>query len=69
MLSNFPIELFISDEAPVTRLMGPKQDNPVLGMLIDESLPVPARKGILVDVNIKPGDLRTVQRIKSLVNT
>jgi NTE family protein len=69
MLSNFPIELFISDEAPVTKLMGPKQDNPVLGLLIDESLPVPARKGILVDINIKPGELKTVQRIKRLVDT
>jgi predicted acylesterase/phospholipase RssA len=69
MLSNFPIELFISDEAPVTRLMGPKQDNPVLGLLIDETLAVPVKRGILVDVNIKPGELRTVQRIKRLVNT
>jgi predicted acylesterase/phospholipase RssA len=69
MLSNFPIELFISDEAPVTRLMGPKQDNPVLGLLIDESLAVPAKKGILVDINIKPGELRTVQRMKRLINT
>jgi predicted acylesterase/phospholipase RssA len=69
MLSNFPIELFISDEAPVTRLMGPKQDNPVLGLLIDETLPVPVKRGILIDVNIKPGELRTVQRIKRLVNT
>jgi predicted acylesterase/phospholipase RssA len=69
MLSNFPIELFISDEAPVTRLMGPKQDNPVMGLLIDETLAVPAQRGILIDVNIKPGELRTVQRIKRLVNT
>ncbi|MBP1727507.1 MAG: hypothetical protein H6Q51_2805 [Deltaproteobacteria bacterium] len=66
VLSNFPIELFISDEPQVTKVMGPKQDAAVLGLLIDESLPVPlvARKrGILVDVNVKPGELRTVQRI------
>ncbi len=69
MLSNFPIELFISSEAPVTKLMGPKQDNPVLGLLIDEALPVPVKRGILIDVNIKPGELRTVQRIMRLVNT
>ncbi len=37
LLSNFPIELFISDAPQVTRLMGPKQDNPILGFLIDES--------------------------------
>jgi predicted acylesterase/phospholipase RssA len=69
MLSNFPIELFISDEPQVSKLMGPKQDNPVLGLLIDESLAVPAKKGFLVDVNIKPGELKTVQRLKRLVNT
>jgi NTE family protein len=72
VLSNFPIELFISDEPQVTKLMGPKQDAAVLGLLIDESLPVPpvARKrGILVDVKVKPGELRTVQRITRLIDT
>jgi hypothetical protein len=72
VLSNFPIELFISDEPQVTKLMGPKQGAAVLGLLIDESLPVPpvARKrGILVDVNVKPGGLRTVQRITRLIDT
>jgi predicted acylesterase/phospholipase RssA len=70
MLSNFPIELFISDEPQVTRLMGPKQDNPVLGLLIDESLPVgPAKRGLLVDIDVKPGELKTVQRFKRLIDT
>jgi len=72
MLSNFPIELFISDEPQVTRLMGPKGTNPVLGLLIDESLPVTAtrgEKGLLVDINVKPGELRTVQRLSRLANT
>lgn len=72
LLSNFPLELFISDEPHVTELMGPKQDNPVLGLLIDESLPVPpiaADDGLLVDVDVKPAELRTVQRIMRLVNT
>ena len=72
MLSNFPIELFISDESQVTRLMGPKGTNPVLGLLIDESLPVTAtrgEKGLLVDINVKPGELRTVQRLSCLANT
>ena len=68
LLSNFPIELFISDEPQVTKLMGPKQEIPVLGLLIDESLSVPAKKG-LVDVYIKPGELKTVQRLKHLVDT
>jgi len=72
LLSNFPIELFISDEPQVTRLMGQKGKNPVLGLLIDESLPVIATrgaKGLLVDVNVKPGELRTVQRLCRLANT
>jgi NTE family protein len=72
LLSNFPIELFISDEPQVTRLMGPEGTNPVLGLLIDESLPVIANrgaKGLLVDVNVKPGELRTVQRLSRLANT
>ena len=37
MLSNFPLELFISGEPQVTNVMGPKQQNPVLGLMIDES--------------------------------
>ena len=72
LLSNFPIELFISDEPQVTRLMGPKGTNPVLGLLIDESLPVIATRGargLLVDINVKPGELRTVQRLSRLANT
>lgn len=70
LLSNFPIELFISDEQQVVKLMGPKKGNPVLGMLIDEHLPVPMPKarGLIVDVNIKPGELRTVQRLQRLAN-
>jgi len=71
VLSNFPIELFISDEPQVVRLMGPKTESQVLGLLIDERLPVPAAegKGIFVDVDIKPGELRTVQRLQRLANT
>lgn len=71
MLSNFPIELFLSDAPQVTRLMGPKTDDPVQGWLIDESLPVPqlAARGILVDIDIRPGELRTVQRLRRLVDT
>jgi predicted acylesterase/phospholipase RssA len=71
MLSNFPIELFISDAPQVTRLMGPKSDAPILGFLIDESQMVqrPAVPRSLVRVNIDPYQLKTVQRILRLVNT
>ena len=43
LLSNFPIELFISDLKTVTDVMGDKTSGQVLGMLIDETLPVPWR--------------------------
>ena len=72
LLSNFPIELFVSDAAQVTRLMGPKGADPVLGLLIDESLAVPpsrGARGLLVDINVKPGELRTVKRLCRLANT
>lgn len=67
LLSNFPIELFIADAPQVTKLMGPKTGSPVLGMLIDEKLEV--TKGLLVRIHIKPGELRTVQRLGRLVDT
>ena len=67
LLSNFPIELFISDAPQVTKLMGPKKDTTVLGLLIDEKLPV--AKGLFVRINIRPGELKTVQRLRRLVDT
>lgn len=71
LLSNFPIELFISDAPQVTRLMGPKGKDPILGFLIDESQLVqrPAVPRGLVRVDIDPYQLSTVQRILRLVNT
>jgi predicted acylesterase/phospholipase RssA len=69
LLSNFPIELFISDAPQVTKLMGPKTGIPVLGMLIDEKLSVSKAKGLFVRIDIKPGELRTVQRLRRLVDT
>lgn len=39
--SSFPIELFFSDLPQVKALVGEKQTPHVLGLLIDESLPVP----------------------------
>jgi predicted acylesterase/phospholipase RssA len=71
MLSNFPIELFISDAPHVVRLMGPKPDTPPIGLLIDERLPVapPAARGMFVDVTVKPAELQSVQRLRRLVDT
>jgi NTE family protein len=69
VLSNFPIELFISREPHVVKLMGPAGAHPVLGMLIDERLPVATAKGVFVTIDIKPGELRTVQRLQRLIDT
>ena len=41
VLSNFPIELFVSAEPHVTSLMGEKRSKSVMGLLIDETLEVP----------------------------
>jgi NTE family protein len=73
VLSNFPIELLISDEAQVTRLMGAKGADPVLGMLIDEGMAVPPppsdSRGQLLEVDIQVTELRVVKRLMNLVDT
>lgn len=74
VLSNFPLELFISREPHVARLMGPGGTSPVLGLLIDDSLPVPPLDGgdeheLLVTLAVKPAELRMVQRISRLMDT
>jgi predicted acylesterase/phospholipase RssA len=70
MLSNFPLELFISGAPQVTKVMGPKQDTPVLGLMIDESMEVPgAGSGAAAK---RPGALAEfalVTRIGRLVDT
>jgi predicted acylesterase/phospholipase RssA len=72
LLSNFPIELFISDLKTVTEVMGDKTNQNVLGLLIDENLPVPGTKSSKGDTNKGKFDinqLATVQRINHLINT
>jgi predicted acylesterase/phospholipase RssA len=70
LLSNFPLELFISNEPQVIALMGAKHNDPVLGLLIDESLPVSSAEPELpVDTHPKRAELPTVERILRLVNT
>ncbi len=71
LLSNFPIELLVSNEPEVTAVMGPRDDNPVLGFLIDEQIevpgapPAPQQAGIPAQI----GELRTAQRLKGLLDT
>jgi len=70
MLSNFPIELLVSKAVTVTSVMGPDPSQHVLGLLIDESLPVPgAETAVQAAKSFSLGELRTVQRLANLVNT
>lgn len=72
MLSNFPIELLVSEAPQVTAVMGPKRGENVLGFLIDESLPVPgapAKAAAAQAEALSLGRLRTVQRLQRLINT
>lgn len=71
LLSNFPIELFISPEPHVTDMMGPKRHANIVGFLIDESLPVQDAPGSAPagDGGLSLGQLATVQRIQRLVDT
>ena len=71
LLSNFPIELFVSSDPFITSMMGEKTESEPLGLLIDESQPVegapapPAEAQAGLDL----GQLQIVQRIGRLVNT
>lgn len=41
LLSNFPLELFVSDLPTVTAVMGEKQSDEILGLLLDDDTPIP----------------------------
>lgn len=70
LLSNFPIELFVSRAAPVVNVMGEDTSENVLGMLIDEKMEVPgADSAAKSPTEFGVGNLQTVQRISNLVNT
>lgn len=73
LLSSFPLELFVSKSPQVTAVMGPKTVNSVLGMLIDETAEVadapPATSAGGGGAMSALGKLRTVNRIRSLVDT
>jgi predicted acylesterase/phospholipase RssA len=73
LLSNFPLELFVSNAPQVTAVMGDKKAEQVLGLIIDESLPVPGappRPGSDEPSPLAPlSELRTIQRLRALVDT
>lgn len=72
LLSNFPIELFISQDKDVQELMGtPKQGSTVLGFLIDETQPVSEEEEQTQPESRQPSvtDVQIVKRLLNLVDT
>jgi NTE family protein len=71
LLSNFPLELFLSSEQTVVETMGPSTSERLLGMLIDETLGVPRAPGPRARpaTGIDLGRLPAVKRVGNLVNT
>lgn len=70
LLSNFPIELFLSDLPHVTAVMGDRRSEHVLGFLIDERKEVPGAPAA-TDGQKGPSfaQLATVQRVRRLIDT
>ena len=72
LLSNFPIELFVSSAAHITAVMGKKHGEDVLGLLIDESKPVAAQTVHNTEpapTKLDVSQLQVVRRILRLVDT
>ena len=72
LLSNFPIELFLSSDREVLEVMGShKPDVQVLGMLIDETKAVTkSDKSVKSDVDkLSPTDVQLVKRLLNLIDT
>ena len=70
LLSNFPIELFLSSDPYVVSLMGPKTSQGMLGLLIDETMVVPgAITGDPDETGGTLADLPPVERIIGLIDT
>jgi predicted acylesterase/phospholipase RssA len=71
LLSNFPIELFLSNDPHVISLMGPKTSQGVLGMLIDETLSVDGATDLTPRTPpvVRFADLPPAQRIMGLIDT
>lgn len=69
-VSNFPIELFLSESDSVTEIMGEPSGN-VLGFLLDESKEVPDAPPhtALDEEGVAIGDWGTVQRVAGLADT
>lgn len=71
LLSNFPIELLISNDPHILAVMGPQQqrsdlNDHVLGLLIDESLELPESRSLSFTEAV--AESQAIRRIKGLVN-
>lgn len=70
LLSNFPIELFLSNLKDVTSVMGEKVSENVLGFLIDDDQELSNPQELsATEIEMKLSQLQTVQRLSRLVNT
>ncbi len=74
LLSGFPIALLVSRQPEVTAVMGDKRSLNVLGLLIDERLPLPGAATQTTAAPVAPaglslGNLATAQRAARLINT
>lgn len=69
LLSNFPIELFLSSDPHVTAIMGHRTSDGVMGLLIDESLPVTEDDRLAAPAPPGLSALPPAARIMGLVDT
>jgi len=69
LLSNFPIALFMADSPDVAAVVGSAQSKNILGLLIDEAIPVTKRPAGGETRGFAIGGLRTVQRLQRLIDT
>jgi len=69
LLSNFPIALLMADSPDVAAVMGSAQSKNILGLLIDEAIPVTKRSAGGETRGIAIGGMRTVQRLQRLIDT
>jgi NTE family protein len=71
LLSNFPIALFMAARPDVSAVVGEPKTKNVLGLLIDETLPVPNRPPRPASSGLTDavGGLTVVKRLQQLANT
>ncbi len=70
LLSNFPIELFLSSDPAVTSVMGEKPTQSMIGFIVDETLEVPgAPPAPGGPAPSSLGELATVRRLRRLADT